>query len=78
MNWCKQLLIAFDQLLNAFFGGWADETLSSRCWRWEKNGKRGWPRKLVDRLLFLDRNHCEESYKSELLRLQCPPELRKF
>jgi hypothetical protein len=27
-------------------------------------------------LLFRDRNHCEESYRSERERLQSPPELR--
>ena len=36
--WLRQNLIAFDQSINAFWGGWADETLSSRAWRWEKNG----------------------------------------
>lgn len=74
----KQVLIALDQFVNTLCNGWADETLSSRCWRWELNGKRSWPRKLVDRLFFWDKNHCRESYESELKRLQCPPELRKI
>lgn len=74
----KQVLIALDQLMNTLLNGWADETLSSRCWRWELNGKRSWPRKLVDALFFWDKNHCRESYESELKRLQCPPELRKI
>ena len=29
----KQFLIAADQLANTIAGGYADETLSSRCWR---------------------------------------------
>lgn len=74
----KQVLIALDQFVNTLCNGWADETLSSRCWRWELNGKRSWPRKLVDALFFWDKNHCRESYESELKRLQSPPELRKI
>lgn len=38
-RWGKQVLVALDQLVNALFGGWADETLSSRCWR--KRDKTG-------------------------------------
>lgn len=74
----KPILTAFDQFINTLCNGWADETFSSRCWRWELNGKRSWPRKLIDALFFWDKNHCRESYKSELERLQCPPELRKI
>lgn len=72
----KQVLIAFDQLLNALCGGWADETLSSRAWRWYCSGKRSWPRKFIDSLFFWETDHCRESYESERLRLQMPPELR--
>ena len=43
------LLVACDQLLNALLGGWPDETLSSRCWRWHKDGVRSWPCRLIDR-----------------------------
>jgi len=76
MTYGKAVLIALDQLVNTLLGGWPDETFSSRCWRWSEDGKRDWPRKLVDGLLFWDRNHCRESYMSELLRRQCPPEMR--
>ena len=67
----KQTLIALDQLLNAVLGGWADETLSSRSYR-EK------PRlaKFIDTLFWFDKDHCYESYVSEQLRMQMPPELR--
>lgn len=34
------LLVACDQFLNTLLGGWPDETLSSRCWRWHKDGVR--------------------------------------
>ena len=74
--WLWQNLIAFDQSINAFLGGWADETLSSRAWRWEKNKVRAWPRKLIDALFWFDRNHCHGSYMSERRALQLAPELR--
>lgn len=77
-HWFKQLLIALDQALNAIFGGWADETFSSRCWR--NRHKPGWKqaRRVLDFVaaLFGDVDHCKASYDSEWLRLQSPPELR--
>lgn len=76
MTYGKAVLIALDQLINTLLGGWPDETFSSRCWRWSKDGKRDWPRKLVDGLFCWDKAHCKESYESELLRRQCPPEMR--
>ena len=47
MTYGKRTLIAFDQLINTLLGGWPDETLSSRCYRWARDGVRAWPRKLV-------------------------------
>ena len=74
---CKQIPIALDQLVNTLFGGWADETISSVAWR-KRNEGRGWAllRKMIDTLFFWQKNHCEQAYRSELDRLQCPPELR--
>lgn len=81
MPYWKNILIAHDQLCNALFGGWPDETISSRAWRWSRDGIRHWPRRLIDALFFWDRKgdarHCELSYNSEQFRLQCPPELRQ-
>lgn len=78
MGYGKALLIALDQLLNALCGGWPDETISSRTWRWELSGTRSWPRKLIDgfALILGDRDHCRESFESERLGRQLPPELR--
>ena len=77
-RWGKQVLVALDQLVNALFGGWADETLSSRCWR--KRDKTGWKQARVAldfvAALLGDADHCRASYDSERLRLQGPPELR--
>ena len=77
MNRGKAILIAFDQLVNTIFNGWPDETFSSRCWRWSISGKRDWPRKIVDGIFFWDEDHCKESYESERVGRQLPPELRK-
>ena len=38
MTYGKRTLIAFDQLINTLLGGWPDETLSSRCYRWARDG----------------------------------------
>ena len=77
MTYIEGLFIAFDQFINAVLGGWPDETLSSRCYRWARDGVRAWPRKLVDGLFFWQREHCKSSYESERLGRQLPPELRR-
>ena len=85
------LLIALDQLANVLFGpllnavlrpkaatfGDPDETLSSRCYRWARDGVRAWPRRVVDGLFFWQREHCKSSYESEREGRQSPPELRR-
>ena len=73
----KQIAIALDQLINTLIpGGWADETISARCWRLRK--RRGWnvARLFIDTLLFFDKDHCQASYASEVERTQCAPEYR--
>ena len=78
MSRLVRILIALDQLLGTIFlpNHMPDETISSRCWRWEKDGVRSWPRKLVDALFFWDERHCEQSYYSEKQGLQQAEELR--
>ncbi len=73
-----QVLIALDQLFNAILNGWADETLSARCWRL-RNHRKQWAilRGVVDALFFWQGNHCEQAYQSEVLRLHSPPSERK-
>lgn len=78
-----QFLICFDQFLNVLVcsvilpheKSWADETFSSRCWRWHLNGVK-WPGKVVNAIMFWDKNHCEMSFESERQRTQAPPESR--
>ena len=75
-RYLKLVLIAFDQLINALLGGWADESLSAHAWRQHLEGKRNWPYLLIDAILFFDGNHCRTSYESELERTQLPPSMR--
>ena len=73
-----QLLLAVDQLINAIFGGWADETMSSRLYRLDADG-RFWGfvlRPLVDLVFFFEPSHCYQAYLSERDDTQKPPELR--
>ncbi|OBX02793.1 uvrD/REP helicase [Gallibacterium genomosp. 3] len=77
----KQILIALDQLANTLVGGYADETISSRCYRNAKlkdSPKKRWVffYALIN-TLFCDKNHCKEAYQSEVLRRQYPSDFRE-
>lgn len=77
--WLLQVLIALDQLANALlFFGWADETISARCWRQRHKWQWCIARVLVDQLFALlgDKDHCRTSYESERAGTQLPGELR--
>ncbi|MCK3658542.1 DNA helicase UvrD [Pasteurellaceae bacterium Pebbles2] len=80
-TWCKQILIAIDQLANAFAFGYADETISSRCYRnfvLEQDKRLRW--RLMFHFvngLFFDREHCKTAYESEIERKQYPAHFRK-
>lgn len=71
-----QILVALDQLVNTFLGGYADETLSSRAHRRRLRGKGGvaW---VIDHIFFWQDEHCKASYESELERAQLPVEFRE-
>ena len=77
MSYAARLLIALDQLGNTLLGGWPDETLSSRAYRWETAGICRWPRTVIDALFFWDTDHCRQSFESERRGRQLPPELRR-
>ncbi len=74
----KQFLIAFDQLINTILGGYADETLSARAWRAEAKGRFLGKvfRPLIDFILFFDKDHCYNSYLSEVQKRQFPRDYR--
>lgn len=76
MSYFRNLLVAVDQLLNAALHGWADETLSSRCYRLRRDGVMSWPANVIDTLFFWQKAHCKSSYESEKERRYLPPELR--
>ena len=67
-------LIALDQMLNALTGGAADETLSSRAYRGavlkEHPRKRWRVIHIWINPVFFNRNHCKNSYFSEVYRRQ--------
>lgn len=73
-----QLAIALDQLLNVLVSccfcekAWADETLSAHAWRWQEEGTRDWPRRVIDTVLFWQDAHCRKAYENEKSRTQLP------
>lgn len=71
-----QVAVAFDQLVNTLAGGYADETMSSRCWRLRAEQPYRALRHAIDKALWFDKNHCEESFISEQQRKYFPRELR--
>lgn len=85
MGRIKNIAIAFDQFafcLLTLGSSHPDETASSAAWRLEQKGR--WTgkffRPVIDGLFYVlarERNHCHESYRSELFRAQLPPEFRK-
>ena len=84
-RWLHQLFIAADQLVNVLVtpfhrGAFADETLSSRCYRAHQAG-RLWGRLLMQPIdaifsIWQGLNHCQRAYIAERERLQAPPEAR--
>ncbi|WP_291952694.1 hypothetical protein [Campylobacter sp.] len=73
-NYFYNLAVAIDQLFNALFNGYPDETISSRSYRLSK---KYWYAKyamnFIDFLfLWQTQNHCEKAYKNELKRKHFP------
>lgn len=78
-NHLHQLAIALDQLVNTLLGGYADETLSARCYRLSD---RYWYAKVCRFVLDLvlsprRRDHCLVSYQNEVARRQLPPDYQR-
>ena len=55
---------------------WADETFSAHTYRHYREGKWKWVYRLINHIFFLQKNHCKESYLSEVERQHLPPEMR--
>jgi len=61
-NYILNILIAIDQFINVLFGGYPDETISSRCGK--KLEKK--PCYLLCRFLHLfEKEHCEKSIEKD-------------
>lgn len=71
-----QVLIAIDQLFNTFFGGMADETMSSRAHRLKIERGRKMPSTLINWVFFWQKDHCRAAYESELERAHLPETMR--
>lgn len=76
MHYGRKIAVALDQLINALLGGWPDESLSARAWRWHRDAKRDWPRALINKLFFWQRDHCYSAYDNECRRRHLAPEYR--
>lgn len=78
----KQVFIALDQLLNTllFFlpgGVWADETISARTWRMRESQPFKILLPVIDGMFsIIEKDHCQNSFLSESIRAQLPPEER--
>lgn len=69
-----QIAIAFDQLANTVLGGYADETMSARCWRLRRFQPYRFLQPVIDMLFFWQVDHCRRSHEAELARTQAPRE----
>ena len=79
-QYIKNVFIWIDQGINTIIlFGYPDETLSSRFYRWYRDDKYKYPMIILDKIAILlgDKNHCYNSYLSEKLNRQLPPEFRK-
>ena len=79
-QYIKNIFIWIDQGINTIIlFGYPDETLSSRFYRWYRDDKYKYPMIILDKIasIFNDKNHCYNSYLSEKLNRQLPPEFRK-
>lgn len=77
MTYAHKVGLAIDQLINAvFFNGYPDESLSARAYRWDRDGKRSWPRKVINALFFWMNDHCKSAYSNEKKDKHLPPEYR--
>lgn len=67
MTYLKSVAIGIDQLLNTVLGGYPDETLSARSYR-----KQDAWYYIINKIFFWQKDHCRESWESEVNRSQLP------
>ena len=73
-DYFKQIVIACDQVANTLCGGWADETISSRMYR----ERRKIMVTLIDCMFFWEKQHCYQSFLSEIQKSHFPPSMRSI
>ena len=72
MSYVRRVLVAADQLAFTLIGGMPDETLPAAAFRWELQGRRSWPRRIIDALFFFEPDHCYHAWRAEVDREQLP------
>lgn len=72
MSRLREVAVAIDQLANAILGGYAQETISSRCWRLRDYRPYSTMRRVIDGLFFWQQDHCRISYESQVRRRNMP------
>lgn len=73
MQYLINILITLDQFLNVLFGGHPDETMSASLWRHrEKSACWCFGYMMINTIFFWQKDHCLESYLSEVQRKQLP------
>lgn len=83
MSWKRRLYhfaVALDQfawVIITLGWGYPDETISSAAWRYEQKDHIFGiiARPLIDLLFFWDKDHCQVSYETELMRRHSPEPL---
>lgn len=76
MKYQHKVGLALDQLLNAMLGGYPDESLSARAFRWHRDGKRSYPYRIINAMFFWMKDHCRSAYHCEQELRHLPPEYR--
>ena len=76
MKYPMKVGVALTQLLNAFFGGYPDESTSSRAWRQRAKPFWYYMLRIIDGIFFWEQDHCRHAWESEMQRRQLPPALR--
>lgn len=73
----NQLMYSLDCLVNTILGGYANESLSSRFYRANRDNKwYGFMKNVTDTIFFYQDNHCQTAYFRTLDRMNLPPEFR--
>lgn len=78
MSYFTSVFVAIDQLLNALLGGACDESLSSRAYRADRDGKLFGKlfRPFIDTAFFWQDRHCYQAYLAEVHRRQLSQNFR--